>query len=99
MQSRFDFDGDCKDWVLKSIAKKRRAWKATIKSNYYNLFENDEDRVRACQDSRIDLDQLKEALDFWNSEKGQVSTTMFLITIRVIANLFTFSESGHQYEE
>ncbi|MQL82021.1 hypothetical protein Taro_014492 [Colocasia esculenta] len=70
VKSRFEFDGDCKDWVLRSIAKKRRAWKTRIKANYFNPFESDEERLRACKDNRIDSDKLKEALQFWNSEKG-----------------------------
>ncbi|XP_058067564.1 uncharacterized protein LOC131216938 isoform X4 [Magnolia sinica] len=68
--SKFEFDGNAKAWVLKSIGKKWREWKGELKKLHYSSHEIDEERL-ADLDERVQEDQWKILVQFWNSEEGK----------------------------
>ncbi|XP_058112926.1 uncharacterized protein LOC131255972 isoform X3 [Magnolia sinica] len=68
--SKFEFDGNAKAWVLKSLGKKWREWKGKLKKLYYSSHETDEERL-ANLDGRVQEDQWKTLVQFWNSEEGK----------------------------
>lgn len=73
-QARFDIDPRCRKWVLTDIAGKWRGWKAALKRNYYKKHDADEERLAAC-DERVEPEQWKAIIAFWNSEAAEVSVS------------------------
>ncbi|XP_058088778.1 uncharacterized protein LOC131235582 [Magnolia sinica] len=68
--SKFDIDTNIKSWVLMSIGKKWREWKCELKKLHYLPHETDEKRL-ADLDERVQSDQWKVLIEFWNSEEGK----------------------------
>lgn len=70
VQSKFDIDPICKDWVLKSLSRKWKDWKAKLKIAHYNIHATDEERI-ADRDERVPLDQWVALVSYWSSAEGQ----------------------------
>ncbi|XP_047338230.1 uncharacterized protein LOC124941899 isoform X3 [Impatiens glandulifera] len=70
VQSRFDIDPQCKDWIIKSLGKKWKDWKAQLKIHHYSVHDNDKDRLEDC-DERVLPDQWKILVSFWNSDEAK----------------------------
>ncbi|GMP63067.1 hypothetical protein CsSME_00024907 [Camellia sinensis var. sinensis] len=70
VQSKFEIDPKSKSWVLKSIGKKWKDWKAELKANRYNTHKTDEERLADC-DERVIPDQWRILISFWNSKEAK----------------------------
>ncbi|XP_028079201.1 uncharacterized protein LOC114280979 [Camellia sinensis] len=70
VQSKFEIDPKSKSWVLKSIGKKWKDWKAELKANRYNTHKTDEERLADC-DERVIRDQWRILISFWNSKEAK----------------------------
>ncbi|XP_058076709.1 uncharacterized protein LOC131225238 isoform X1 [Magnolia sinica] len=70
VMSKFQFDKEIKSWVLMSIEKKWRDWKCELKKFHYSPHDNDEARL-ADLNERVQMDQWKALIEFWNSEEGK----------------------------
>ncbi|CAL5398856.1 unnamed protein product [Camellia sinensis] len=70
VQSKFEIDPKSKSWVLKSIGKKWKDWKAELKANHYNTHKTDEERL-ADRDERVVPDQWQILISFWNSKEAK----------------------------
>ncbi|XP_058097140.1 uncharacterized protein LOC131242477 isoform X2 [Magnolia sinica] len=70
VMSKFDMDTNIKSWVLRSIGKKWRDWKCELKKLHYLPHETDDERL-ADLDERVQSDQWKALIEFWNSEEGK----------------------------
>ncbi|KAL7238002.1 hypothetical protein ACSBR2_004160 [Camellia fascicularis] len=70
VQSKFEIDPKSKSWVLKSIGKKWKDWKAELKANRYNTHKTDEERL-ADRDERVVPDQWQILISFWNSKEAK----------------------------
>uniref|UniRef100_A0A5B7BPA4 Bromo domain-containing protein n=1 Tax=Davidia involucrata TaxID=16924 RepID=A0A5B7BPA4_DAVIN len=70
VQSKFDIDPKSKSWILKSIGKKWKDWKAKLKAYRYNTHLTDEERM-ADRDERVLPDQWRILILFWNSEEAK----------------------------
>lgn len=71
MQLRFDIDPVSKDWVLRSLGRKWKDWKAKLKSAHYCPHETDEERL-ADRDERVLPDQWASLIAHWSSETEEV---------------------------
>ncbi|XP_058078419.1 uncharacterized protein LOC131226741 [Magnolia sinica] len=71
VMSKFQFDKEIKSWVLMSIGKKWRDWKCELKKFHYLPHDNDEAWL-ADLNERVQKDQWKALIEFWNSEEGKV---------------------------
>ncbi|KAA8536584.1 hypothetical protein F0562_029062 [Nyssa sinensis] len=70
VQSKFIIDPKSKSWILKSIGKKWKDWKAKLKANHYSIHLTDEERL-ADRDERVLPDQWRILIMFWNSEEAK----------------------------
>ncbi|KAL7238003.1 hypothetical protein ACSBR2_004161 [Camellia fascicularis] len=70
VQSKFEIDPKSKSWVLKSIGKKWKDWKAELKASRYNTHKIDEKRLADC-DERVVPDQWRILISFWNSKEAK----------------------------
>ncbi|KAL7002064.1 hypothetical protein U1Q18_052397 [Sarracenia purpurea var. burkii] len=70
VQSKFDIETKCKSWVLQSISKKWKDWKAELKASHYNTHETDEERLED-RDERVLPDQWQVLISFWNSKEAK----------------------------
>ncbi|KAL7258088.1 hypothetical protein ACSBR1_004249 [Camellia fascicularis] len=70
VQSKFEIDPKSKSWVLKSIGKKWKDWKAELKASRYNTHKIDEERLADC-DERVVPDQWRILISFWNSKEAK----------------------------
>ncbi|PWA73117.1 bromodomain, putative transposase, Ptta/En/Spm [Artemisia annua] len=66
----FDIDPSCRSWVLMSIRSKWRNFKSHLKSNYYDKYATDEERL-ANRDHRVLPDQWSFLVSQWSSDKWQ----------------------------
>ncbi|KAI0519409.1 hypothetical protein KFK09_006856 [Dendrobium nobile] len=67
---KFEIPRACDVWVLQSIGKKWRNWKADVKSRYYDPKISTE--LQLCNvPKRILKDQWKNLLTYWNSEESK----------------------------
>ncbi|KAI0495169.1 hypothetical protein KFK09_025319 [Dendrobium nobile] len=67
---QFEIPRACDAWVLQSIGKKWRNWKADVKSRYYDPKMSTE--LQLCNvPKRILKDQWKNLLTYWNSEESK----------------------------
>ncbi|CAK9165410.1 unnamed protein product [Ilex paraguariensis] len=65
---KFDIDPKGKTWVLKSLGKKWKDWKAKLKAAHYITHTTDEERL-ADRDERVLPDQWSNLILHWNSEE------------------------------
>ncbi|GMI70634.1 hypothetical protein HRI_000732700 [Hibiscus trionum] len=68
VQTKFDIDPSGKSWVMKSIAKKWRDWKADLKAAYYDSLMTYEERLKV-RDPRVVPEQWPSLISYWNSDK------------------------------
>ncbi|KAL3814528.1 hypothetical protein ACJIZ3_015796 [Penstemon smallii] len=70
VQSRFVIDPMCRNWVMRSLSKKWKAFKGTLKNAHYHPHETDEERL-ADRDERVLPDQWAALIALWNTELSQ----------------------------
>ncbi|XP_052204391.1 uncharacterized protein LOC127809559 [Diospyros lotus] len=70
VQAKFEIDPKSRRWVLKSLGKKWKDWKAHLKMYHYNTHETDEERLADC-DERVLPGQWQILVSFWNSRAAK----------------------------
>ncbi|KAH7847026.1 hypothetical protein Vadar_021014 [Vaccinium darrowii] len=55
---------------LRSVGKKWRDWKDELKKDFYDIYDNDEDRLANCPD-RVDVDQWSILVKFWGTKSAK----------------------------
>ncbi|KAG5552497.1 hypothetical protein RHGRI_010547 [Rhododendron griersonianum] len=64
---KFDFSPGHKRWILKSLSKKWRNWKATVKRDHYDSDLPIEEQIHSPPD-RVQADQWKELVKYWHED-------------------------------
>ncbi|KAH7866148.1 hypothetical protein Vadar_016232 [Vaccinium darrowii] len=59
---------------LRSVGKKWRDWKEELKKDFYDIYDNDEDRLANCPD-RVDPDQWSILVKFWGTKTAKTRST------------------------
>ncbi|KAI8567231.1 hypothetical protein RHMOL_Rhmol02G0104800 [Rhododendron molle] len=59
---------------LMSVGKKWKDWKDELKRTFYNLYDNDEDRLANCP-NRVDPDQWRVLVQFWGTKTVKSRST------------------------
>ncbi|OMO75205.1 hypothetical protein CCACVL1_16302 [Corchorus capsularis] len=71
VRSKFDIETKSKSWVLKTIGKRWKDWKAKLKADHYNPHNTDEERLNDCHPSVLP-DQWQALVSYWNSDKAKL---------------------------
>lgn len=71
VQSKFDGIKDYKEWIMKSLGKKWKDYKCTLKRKFYEIYKTDEERIANCPETVIP-EQWEKLVYFWSSPEGQV---------------------------
>ncbi|KAF8762864.1 hypothetical protein HU200_009002 [Digitaria exilis] len=72
IQTKFLYPRSCEKWILKSIGRDWRKYKATLKKNLFNPKKKRSTLYKLCP-SDIDEDQWKGIIRYWKSE-GKVES-------------------------
>ncbi|KAG5521799.1 hypothetical protein RHGRI_034130 [Rhododendron griersonianum] len=64
---KFDFSPGHRRWILKSLSKKWRNWKATVKRDHYDSDLPIEEQIHSPPD-RVQADQWKEIVKYWHED-------------------------------
>ncbi|XP_031373418.1 uncharacterized protein LOC116188293 isoform X2 [Punica granatum] len=67
---KFEIPAGDEDFILRSISKKWRNWKSTVKKMYFDPMLSVEEQLQNVPD-RVEADQWKELLTYWSSEVGK----------------------------
>jgi len=70
IQTKFLYPRSCEKWILKSIGRDWRKYKATLKSELYNPKKKRSALYKLCPDD-IDEDQWKALVKYWKSAEGK----------------------------
>ncbi|XP_039822239.1 uncharacterized protein LOC120684443 isoform X2 [Panicum virgatum] len=70
IQTKFLYPRSCEKWILKSIGRDWRKYKATLKSKLYNQKKKRTALYKLCPDD-IDEDQWKALVKYWKSAEGK----------------------------
>ncbi|XP_058228513.1 uncharacterized protein LOC131336620 isoform X3 [Rhododendron vialii] len=70
---KFDFSPGHKRWILKSLSKKWRNWKATVKRDHYDSDLPIEEQIHSSPD-RVQADQWKELVKYWHEDAKKFYT-------------------------
>lgn len=70
VQKKFEIVPSSKTWVLKSLGKKWKDWKAKLKTAHYVIHATDEERLADC-DERVLPDQWAYLVSHWSSEEAE----------------------------
>jgi hypothetical protein len=62
----------CKKWILKSIGRDWRKYKATLKKKLFNPKKKKSALYKLCPND-IDEDQWKSLIRYWKSTEGKLS--------------------------
>ncbi|CAD6253180.1 unnamed protein product [Miscanthus lutarioriparius] len=73
IQTKFLYPHSCEKWILKSIGRDRRKYKATLKKSLFNPKKKKSVLNKRCPDD-IDEDQWKALVKYWKSSEGQRQT-------------------------
>ena len=77
LQINTDADESMKKFVLASVGKKWREWKARVKQLGYTPFNNDADRL-THRPERVHEHQWRSLVYYWGTRKAQVSFKLFI---------------------
>ncbi|KAH7847069.1 hypothetical protein Vadar_021484 [Vaccinium darrowii] len=69
---KFDISPGHKKWILKSVSKKWRNWKATVKRKNFDSNLPIEEQIHSPPD-RVQADQWKELVKYWHGDAKKVS--------------------------
>ncbi|KAH7847047.1 hypothetical protein Vadar_021245 [Vaccinium darrowii] len=69
---KFDISPGHKTWILKSISKKWRNWKATVKSKNFDSKLPIEEQMHSPP-NRVQADQWKELVKYWHEDAKKVN--------------------------
>ncbi|KAE9455717.1 hypothetical protein C3L33_12382, partial [Rhododendron williamsianum] len=69
---KFDFSAGHKRWILRSLLKKWRNWKATVKRDNFDSDLPIEEQIHSPPD-RVQADQWKELVKYWHEDAKKVS--------------------------
>ncbi|KAI8560340.1 hypothetical protein RHMOL_Rhmol04G0247800 [Rhododendron molle] len=64
---KFDFSAGHKRWILGSLSKKWRNWKATVKRDNFDSDLPIEEQIHSPPD-RVQADQWKELVKYWHGD-------------------------------
>ncbi|KAG5514584.1 hypothetical protein RHGRI_035854 [Rhododendron griersonianum] len=64
---KFDFCAGHKRWILRSLSKKWRNWKATVKRDNFDSDLPIEEQIHSPPD-RVQADQWKELIKYWHGD-------------------------------
>ncbi|KAI8568970.1 hypothetical protein RHMOL_Rhmol02G0242500 [Rhododendron molle] len=70
---KFDFSPGHKRWFLKSLSKKWRNWKATMKRDHHDSNLSIEEQIHSPPD-RVQADQWKELVKYWHQDAKKFYT-------------------------
>ncbi|KAF8700209.1 hypothetical protein HU200_034586 [Digitaria exilis] len=70
IQTKFLYPRSCEKWILKSIGRDWRKYKATLKKNLFNPKKKRSTLYKLCP-SDIDEDQWKGIIRYWKSTEGK----------------------------
>ena len=70
MQAKFEITPRLENWVLKTLGKRWKDWKAQLKAKYFNN-KNDDEEIE-IDDERVLPYQRPILLRYWRSEESQV---------------------------
>lgn len=72
LQSKCDINLFSYDWVMKSLSRKWKDWKAHLKAKFYNPSLSAAQQHDAMSDERVIPEQYEVLVSFWNSDEAKV---------------------------
>ena len=78
IQTKFLYPAKCDKWILKTIGRDWRKFKAGLKKDFFNAKKKRKALYKLCPEY-VDSDQWRGLVKYWKSKEGRVSFLPFLL--------------------